>query len=325
MKKYLPLFLIVLIITLCLQLGCDKDEPIISGLPVIVAPTQITPANGVIVYSDSIEFKWGKVIGVTGYTLQVSRDSNFSSIIYNQSELSDTSKQIIFFTNPHVYFWRVNSVLYNAVTSWSPVWRFTIVVIMNIPCPGTPTVSYAGKTYNTVQIGSQCWLKENLDVGTMIQGIDTAKNNGTIEKYCYNNDTNNCHTYGALYQWNEAMQYSTTEGTQGICPSGWHIPTYAEFQTLITAVDSNGNALKAIGQGTGAGAGTNTTGFSALLSGFRTINGYFYFLGQATYFWGSTDDYTDYASTIDLGSLISYLTFYYNFKEYGFSVRCVKD
>ena len=76
----------------------------------------------------------------------------------------------------------------------------------------------------------------------MIQGNQNAANNGVIEKYCYNDDPNNCNTYGGLYQWNEAMQYVTTQGAQGICPSGWHIPTYAKLQTLKTAVvDNNGN------------------------------------------------------------------------------------
>src|SRR5664280_130964 len=60
-------------------------------------------------------------------------------------------------------------------------------------CPGTPTVIYSGKTYHTVQIGSQCWLKENLDAGNMLYPIDTAKNNGIIEKYCYNDDLSLIH------------------------------------------------------------------------------------------------------------------------------------
>jgi uncharacterized protein (TIGR02145 family) len=224
MKKYLPLFLIVLIITLCLQIGCDKD--------VTIQP----PSN-------------------------------------------------------------------------------------NVPA----TVMYSGKTYHTIKIGSQYWLKENLDVGIMIQGTDTVKNNGTIEKYCYNNDTNNCNTYGALYQWNEAMQYSTTPGIQGICPSGWHIPTEAEIQTLIMAVDSNGNSLKAVGQGTGAGVGTNTSGFSALLAGYRDYNVYFGNLGYGTGFWSSTEVNTAGAYYMNLYNNDSNIYFNDNNKEDGFSVRCIKD
>ena len=192
-------------------------------------------------------------------------------------------------------------------------------------CPETPTVDYAGKTYNTVQIGTQCWLKENLDVGTMISGSQNASNNDTIEKYCYNNDPNNCNTYGGLYQWNEAMQYSTVEGARGICPEGWHIPTYDEFQTLSATVSGDGNSLKAIGQGTGAGAGINTSGFSALLSGFRSINGTFYDIGLNTNFWSSTELNTYNAYYMYLYSNYSYIYYRFYYKELGFSVRCVKD
>ena len=74
-----------------------------------------------------------------------------------------------------------------------------------------------------------------------------------------------------MYQWNEAMQYDTTQGVQGICPPGWHIPTMAEFETLSLTVGGDGNALKANGQGAGWGAGTNTSGFSARLAGFRSF------------------------------------------------------
>jgi uncharacterized protein (TIGR02145 family) len=159
----------------------------------------------------------------------------------------------------------------------------------------------------------------------MIPGSQNQGNNSVIEKYCYNNDPNNCYIYGGLYQWDEAMQYVTTPGTQGICPTGWHIPTYTEFQILATAVNWDGNALKAVGQGSGGGAGTNTSGFSALLAGFRDYTGFFDFLGYATYFWSSTE----------LNASDAYVLFFYfngsNIyldilsKDYGFSVRCVKE
>jgi len=189
-------------------------------------------------------------------------------------------------------------------------------------------VHYGGKAYNTVLIGEQCWLKENLDVGTRINGDSNASNNGVIEKYCYDDDTANCTTYGGLYQWNEAMQYITDEGTQGICPSGWHIPTLAEFQTLAVTVGNDVNTLKAIGQGSDGGAGTNTSGFSGLLAGYWDRNGYFLYLGNYADFWISTE-------IINTGNAY-YLYLYYNYtnslfgpngyyKETGFSVRCVKD
>ncbi|MFI5250917.1 MAG: FISUMP domain-containing protein [Bacteroidota bacterium] len=162
------------------------------------------------------------------------------------------------------------------------------LTVANITCPGTPIVTYSDKIYHTVQIGNRCWLKENLDVGTRIDGSQEQTNNSTIEKYCYNNDTNNCNIYGGLYQWNEAMQYNTTEGTQGICPNGWHVPTLAEYQTLAATVNNDGNGLKAVGQGTYRGAGTNTSGFSGLLAGTSDFSGGFFSLGYDSNIWSST-------------------------------------
>jgi uncharacterized protein (TIGR02145 family) len=200
------------------------------------------------------------------------------------------------------------------------------------PCPGTPTVTYAGKIYNTVQIGSQCWLKENLDVGTMINSINGGTNsngqqtnNGTIEKYCHGNITANCASYGGLYQWKEAMQYVTTEGTQGICPTGWHLPTFVELQTLSAAVGWKGNALKALGQGTGSGAGTNTSGFSALLAGSHNNYNGFYYLGFSSNFWSSTEYGATYGYYLYLYDTECGVNWYEYNKDYGFSVRCAKD
>jgi len=192
-------------------------------------------------------------------------------------------------------------------------------------CPGLSTVTYEGKTYNTVQIGNQCWLKENLDAGTMIPGSQNQGSGNGIEKYCYNDDPNNCSTYGGLYQWNEAMQYVTTEGTQGICPTGWHIPTLVEIETLATTVNNDGNSLKAIGQGTGGGAGTNTSGFSALLAGIRGYDGYFYDLGIIAYFWSSTEYGIDDAYYLYLLYSDSLIVLFDSGRGYGFSVRCLKD
>jgi len=191
-----------------------------------------------------------------------------------------------------------------------------------LPFACSDQIRYEGKTYNTIQIGSQCWLKENLDIGTMTTGGSGQTNNGTIEKYCYNNDTANCTTYGGLYQWNEAMQYVTTEGAKGICPNGWHIPTLAELQTLKAIVNNDGNSLKAIGQGTGGGAGTNTSGFSALLAGY--IHSIFEGLGGATWYWSSTGGVTAayYVYLLDTNNTIG---FYYQLNWYGVSIRCLKD
>lgn len=194
-------------------------------------------------------------------------------------------------------------------------------------CPGLPTVTYEGKIYHTIKIGDQCWLKENLDVGRIIDGSLNQSNNGTIEKYCYNNDSVNCQAYGGLYQWDELMQYSSSEATQGICPIGWHIPKQTEIVTLRTLVNNDGNALKAIGQGVWPGIGTNTSGFSGLLVGFRDGDGTFKSLGEEAGFWSSTE-YIGYPYAALQWSLFysgRYIYYSNYIKVVGFSTRCLKD
>lgn len=189
-----------------------------------------------------------------------------------------------------------------------------------------------GKTYSTVLIGTQCWMAQNLNVGTKILGTVNQTNNSIIEKYCYGDDVSNCSIYGGLYQWDEAMQYSTTEGVKGICPTSWHLPTDAEWTTLINFLGFEpvaGSKMKEAGTthwlspNTGA---TNSSGFTALPGSYKDIDGSFHHLTYNAYFWSSSP----YASS---GVWFRYLD--YNtecvhrsgdgYKVLGFSIRCVKD
>lgn len=191
---------------------------------------------------------------------------------------------------------------------------------------GGPNIDGDGAYYNTILIGTQCWMKENLNVGIMIDGSVNQMNNGIIEKYYHNNDsvTSANLGWGALYQWDEAMQYVTTPGTQGICPSEWHIPTSEEFEILFSAVNGNGNTLKAIGQD---GASTNTSGFSALFGGFRSDDGAWREGSNSFYSWISKEDvdnvnFADYRR-LDTGS--STFVLVHNYKTFGLSVRCIRN
>lgn len=189
------------------------------------------------------------------------------------------------------------------------------------------TVDYGGKIYSTIVIGEQCWLKPNLDIGTMIPSAIYQTNNGVIEKFCYDDNILNCETYGGLYQWKEAMQYVTTPGTQGICPNGWHIPHYGDFAILKAFVDENSNKLKAVGQGTGAGAGTNESGFSALLGGYYLdITEDFRNIKNLGWFWTSTEYDSDHAYDLNLSSDHNSITLHASGNKYnGISIRCIKD
>ncbi len=194
-----------------------------------------------------------------------------------------------------------------------------------VPCPGAPVVDYSGMVYHTVQIAGQCWLRENLNVGELVFAGLPQEDNGTIEKYCWIDEQVNCTKFGGLYQWNEAMQYATAGGSRGICPPGWHIPTLEDFRTLDTVTAHDANHLKALHQGSDGGAGTNLTGFSALLSGYRHLDGSFSMLGFQTYFWTSTGDT---AATIPALYLFYYYSDYYFYdldRGFGVSVRCLRD
>lgn len=193
------------------------------------------------------------------------------------------------------------------------------VPVSNGNCP--TTVTYEGKTYNTVQIGDQCWFKENLDVGTMINSASNQTNDGTIEKYCYDNDPNNCAIYGGLYQWNEAMQYVTTEGTRGICPEDWHIPTKGEYEVLRTSANNSRDDLLAIGQF----SGNNNTGFSALLAGAYCLGMGYVGLYETTEFWSSTYYNTDFAYELLLFDNYLDDNIYYDLKSLAVSIRCIKN
>jgi uncharacterized protein (TIGR02145 family) len=208
-------------------------------------------------------------------------------------------------------------------------YTFNFIPSVGISCPGIPAISYMGQIYHTVQIGTQCWLKENLNVGTRIDDTRDQKNNGIIEKYCYNSDTN-CAIYGGLYQWNEMMQYSRTQGTQGICPTGWHLPTDAEWTALTETLGGDlvaGAKMKETGTAHWVSPNwdaTNSSGFTALPGGCRNY-GSFYDLTECGYFWSSSTCGTNYAFDryISYGCDCVYHT--YSLKSVTYSVRCVKD
>jgi uncharacterized protein (TIGR02145 family) len=192
------------------------------------------------------------------------------------------------------------------------------------PC-GVLKVGFGGRIYNTIEIGGQCWLKENMNIGVRVDGSVEQLDNEEIEKYCYDDDPANCETHGGLYQWAEAMQYATQGGSQGICPPGWHVPTSADFQTVITNVSNDGNALKEIGEGSGAGEGTNTSGFSVLLAGDRDATPAFSAFDQSGYFWTSTSALPDvYSMNVDATTADIYLGLDFN-PVRGFSIRCQQD
>ena len=206
---------------------------------------------------------------------------------------------------------------------------------------GTMTDSRDKKVYKTVKIGDQVWMAENLNYA------DSAKTPSLKGKsWCFGNDTLKCGVTGRLYTWAAAIDsvklatdadnpqdcgYEKTctlpAKVQGICPTGWHLPTYAEWNALFTAVGGHSTAGKVLKSQSGwkdNGNGTDAFGFSALPAGYRDYDGSFGYEGDLAYIWSSSGYDSDYTLSLDLyyDDESAYL---FNYKYYGFSVRCLKD
>ena len=205
-------------------------------------------------------------------------------------------------------------------------------------------LEYEGKIYNTVAIGTQCWLQENLATTKYNDGtnIPLVTGNGawaalTTPGYCWydNNSATYASTYGALYNW-------YTVNTGNLCPAGWHVPTDDEWKTMemflgMTQAEADGGAWRGTDEGgkmkeigtvhwnspnTGA---TNSSGLTALPGGYRYTDGNFLHLGNYSHWWSATEG--------DPANAWNRFTSYThngvcrnsNFKEHGLSVRCLRD
>ena len=192
-----------------------------------------------------------------------------------------------------------------------------------------------GNVYNTVTIGNQIWMLENLKTthyrnGEFIPNAVTASEwiAGTSGAYAiYENNTANNSLYGQLYNW-----FAVTN-TRNIAPEGWHIPTSAELTSLIEFLGGSGEAGGAmkeagtahwISPNTGA---TNSSGFIGLPGGYRDESGAYGSMGNTGYWWTTTEDYTGStdANALALFTSNAEASIVTGSKKFGTSVRCVKD
>jgi len=195
-------------------------------------------------------------------------------------------------------------------------------------------IEYDGRSYQTVLIGTQCWMKDNLNIGKWTdQGqLQKQTNNGVIEKYCYGNDFTNCDQWGGLYQWDEMMQYVQTANAQGICPPGWHIPSSQDWKTLVRYLGGEslaGGKIKYTGSNGWATPNVgadNSSGFTAL------PGGYFDYMAQRWhnqysngYFWSSETITKNTAVAMMVSSDRGDLDLYEEFMPSALSVRCIRN
>jgi len=208
-------------------------------------------------------------------------------------------------------------------------------------------------------------MAQNLNYGTMITQVTPQRNDAVQEKYCYNDDPANCTTYGALYQWQEAMQipggcvstYTPPENYtdaqceafvyakarhQGLCPSGWHLPDTSEFRTLLNKIASdgyasnNGQVLRDVGFGGTGIKGLDLYKFDILGAGHIVGNdvvnggaGTSGYLNSIAWFWASSVDtagtYLPYGMEVQGALTTVEYQPYDDYSTMGFSVRCLRD
>jgi uncharacterized protein (TIGR02145 family) len=238
---------------------------------------------------------------------------------------------------------------------------------LNPSCADTPTVTDVdGNSYNTVQIGTQCWMRENLKTtkyadGSTISLYDGYGSSSLSKPFRYypNNDLTNVSDYGYLYNLKAVMRKSSSSsanpsGVQGICPTGWHVPSDAEWTQLTDYVSSqsqylcNGNKTniaKALASSTGwmtddnsctvgndASGALNSTCFDAMPAAYYEYDSFkdsFYNVGRGAYFWSATA-FGVYGDTFYYRRLLRTRTDVYranslNGHAFAYSVRCLRD
>lgn len=294
-------------------------------------PPTAEPVSGTHVPSASqIVWNWSAVSGATGYKYNTTNNYASATDIGNNTSYTQTS--LTCNSAYTLYVWSYSACSNSA----SPVTLTASTAVCPFVCGTSTLTDIDGNVYNTVAIGSQCWMKQNLNTTRTAAGT-------AITRYCYNNNTANCTTYGGLYKWTTMVQSSiygsstNPSGVQGICPTGWHIPSDAEYKVMEQSLGMSLAQANATGwrTTTNEGAkiktwdgGTNSSGFTALPAGLRNDAGGYEELNVSATFWTSTS-FNDSGMDPYVRSVTNNQAGIYRGNPYinilGFSVRCVKD
>jgi len=277
----------------------------------------------------------GNSIADRGFCYSTTPDPTISDDTVHAGSGAGDFMRIIYGLSPGTtYFVKSYGIKNNGDVYYGDDLSFTTLTI-GMPSPGVGTVTdIDGNIYNTITLGTQVWMVENLRTtlyrdGSSIPNItDNAGWAATTEgAFCdYDNDPDNAAVYGRLYN-----KYAVLD-TRNIAPDGWHVPSTAELITLFNYVggyDVAGGRMKETGSehwlspNTGA---DNSSGFTAVGAGWRSnYDGTFYGLQNRNYFWSSIETYTTFILDYDSES---YTISSYGCPScwtYGYSVRCIKD
>ena len=330
MSKELCLFLTVI---LFFSFSCEKDKttnPDINKPP--IASFTINPKSGTTDTVFNFDASGSSDTQDSIYALRVrwdwdndgTYDTDWTTKKTASHQFSTTGTKAVKLEVENTRWWR-DAEIHSLVVDYS---RCGIVTDIE------------GNTYQTMKIGDQCWMAENLKVTHYRNGdpIPNFTENSewirrTTGAYCnYDNDDENVPVYGRLYNW-----YAVND-SRGIAPSGWHVPSDAEWQTLVDYLGGSsvaGGKMKTTGTIEGGdglwykpnSGATNESGFSALPGGYRYGgNGCFDLLGSLAYFWSSTEYSSSNAWSRSLHySYSAVYRSYYLDKSDGFLLRCVRN
>ncbi|SHK36869.1 fibrobacter succinogenes major paralogous domain-containing protein [Fibrobacter sp. UWB12] len=235
----------------------------------------------------------------------------------------------------------------NSVVTETPIDLSSVPQAMPCKTDSTDTCEYGtltddrdGQTYKTVKIGDQWWMAENLNLETS-------------NSFCWGNNPEKCEQYGRLYPWSAVMDSAAVWSANGVncgyghdcnpvypvsglCPAGWHVPTFNEWRTLFGAVggtqnatylydtDNAGKKLRSSGNWHYF-AGTDSYGFNVVPAGYKGDQGAYYNEGREACFWTSSEERWYHAFSVNLREFEDGVGTGLWSKVYGSSVRCVKD
>ena len=328
--------LIKIALIACL-ISCKKKEdiePTVSSISIEREPTK----------TEYFEYD---SLDLTGLIIKLNMDNGESELVHFEN----------FSSNSLMCVPNNGAELFLTYTEVEIIYLKTIQIVSLPITVVRPTVTdYDGNIYAEIRIGNQIWMSENLKVthhpdGTPIPTVSDTNNNrsdndewealsNTDEAYCYY-ENNADSSYGILYTWAAAMggetagSNSNPSNIQGICPDGWHIPSFEEWAELGNFVNNDYQGynepratLKSTSGWKNNGNGTDTYGFSAFPSGLRSSNGFFNNLGLKATWWSTTESYIGGVETFYLTYNSSSLHLVDGFgdrKSSGLCVRCVKD
>lgn len=330
----------------------SNTAPIVTTLAASNKTKTTAMLNGSVSNPDSI------TIVAQGFEWKVPTASNYTAV----TAVGNTMSYILTgLTEGTLYMYRAYIITSDG-TSYGETMTFWTAAVDGHPCSDMATVTdHQGNVYNTVQIGEQCWTKENMRCTTSPKGYLSAGGNDTSNYVAYYYDNTSSEIpyteRGLFYNWPGAMDTTSISdisvsfvNRRGICPEGWHIPCYAEWETLrnYVSAQSEYQCNSTVNQFTKSLAFTNywsdnsdpcspgntpssnnATGFSAVPVGY-CIGSSFYYSGYNALLWSSTSntyaggDYSGgFCPTLHYGSTGVY--FYTFKKQSGLSVRCLRD